>query len=146
MMADADQDTVQWIFDHELWKELAELNAPILRLHLTPWLFSLAGNKDKRALWSDFFASTPSRKGIRLLSLSFHALNEAGIPLEPIQRVCNDIVHSRKARDVINIPLLVEMPFMLATEPFLSPEQKLAAFLKIFSEMPKPSLVGKSSA
>lgn len=140
-MTHADREAVEWIFGTGLWKELAELNVPLLRLHLTPWLFSLAGNKVQRDLWNDFLSSTSSRKGIRLLSLSFHALNEAGIPFEAIDQALKDITSTRKARDVIHIPLLVQIPLMLATASFLSPDQKRAAFPKIFPEMPRPSLV-----
>ena len=134
-------DAVEWMMQHGMWKELALLRDPALRVRLTRGLYELSANEERRIPWESFLSSVSGKegqKGFMLLPIPFFALEKEGLERKCLIEVATTLTKyqnekNSQLRAVHHVKNMLHTLQALACNDDFKPEIKKAAFEKIFS-------------
>lgn len=150
-MSTLEKDAIEWMMrSKEIWRELALLRDPGLRILLTQGLYELSSDVDKRKSWEIFLSSVrgvEGQRGLMLLTIPFFALQRKGIQEERLIEIALELAKSQKKdkksplRNVNHIKNIVQTMLALASTDAFPVEMKKAAFEKIFSSSDEKKII-----
>ena len=140
---------VEWMIDQGIWRELALLRDPSLRVILSRGLYELSSNEFKREPWEDFLSSVrgeEGQKGLMLLAIPFFALQNAGIEEKRLIEMATTLAgyqnkKSSQLRSVYYIKNLLHVLHAVCSNDAYNPEIKRVAFEKIFIASDEKTLI-----
>lgn len=134
-MTSLSPEAIDWLMENRIVHDLSAMRDPSLKQQLTAGMFALAESKKGRNRWSKILPSMHSEKGMRLLAIPFFALEQAQVGSKGILQALENVVKPLFRKDVLKIQKLLHTSHLLASALFLTQEQKMAAFHKIFLEI-----------
>ena len=133
-------DSIKWMIKEGIWRELALLHDPELRVHLSNGLFELSVDEEKRKAWGAFCSSVrgkEGKRGLMLLAIPFFSLEKQGIVEVRLNEIATSLTKCQKDktssfRSVYHIKNMLYTMQTLVSNSTYSSEIKKAGFEKIF--------------